>query len=84
MSYQIIHPLGNIVHDAIHDIESFFWLLIHIMLTRNDPEGSCRYISVVLESVLEQYFYGNPGMLSSEKRRLFLLSKTYEDAQAEL
>ncbi|KIJ38846.1 hypothetical protein M422DRAFT_258493 [Sphaerobolus stellatus SS14] len=84
MSYQIIDPLGNVAHDAIHDIESFFWLLIHIMLTRNGPGGSRRDISVALAGVLDLYFHGDPGTLSRKKGGLFLFSKKYEDAQAEL
>ncbi|KIJ42453.1 hypothetical protein M422DRAFT_780039 [Sphaerobolus stellatus SS14] len=84
MSYQIIDPNGKVAHDAIHDIESFFWLLIHIMLTRNGPGGSRRDISVALERVLNQYFHADPSTLTIMKGGLFLFSEKYEDAQAEL
>lgn len=30
-------PKTSVFHDAIHDIESFFWVLIHICLTRSGP-----------------------------------------------
>src|SRR5258708_19796751 len=31
------HP--HVFHDAVHDLESFFWVLVHICLTRNGPGG---------------------------------------------
>src|ERR1700684_2514021 len=29
-------------HNAIHDLESFFWVLVYICLTRNGPGGKRR------------------------------------------
>jgi hypothetical protein len=29
----------DVFHDAIHDLESFFWVLIHICITRQGPGG---------------------------------------------
>jgi hypothetical protein len=31
-----------VFHDAVHDIESFFWVLVHICLTRKGPGGVLR------------------------------------------
>ena len=33
------HPIPGVFHDAVHDLESFFWVLIHICLTRKGPGG---------------------------------------------
>ena len=30
---------GHVYHDAVHDLESFFWVLVHICLTRKGPGG---------------------------------------------
>ena len=32
----------NFTHNAIHDMESFFWVLVYICLTRNGPGGKRR------------------------------------------
>ena len=29
----------KVFHDAVHDLESFFWVLLHICITRNGPGG---------------------------------------------
>jgi hypothetical protein len=29
----------NVFHDAVHDLESFFWVLVHICMTRQGPGG---------------------------------------------
>ena len=29
----------TVYHDAVHDLESFFWVLVHICLTRQGPGG---------------------------------------------
>ena len=33
------HGHHNVFHDAVHDLESFFWVLVHICLTRQGPGG---------------------------------------------
>ncbi|GLB35546.1 hypothetical protein LshimejAT787_0211110 [Lyophyllum shimeji] len=33
---------GPVNHDAVHDLESFFWVLVHICMTRNGPGGGRR------------------------------------------
>jgi hypothetical protein len=32
----------DVFHDAVHDLESFFWVLIHICITRQGPGGARR------------------------------------------
>ncbi|CDO77532.1 hypothetical protein BN946_scf184912.g31 [Trametes cinnabarina] len=36
-----LHP-SVVVHDVIHDIESFFWVLLHLCMTRSGPGGARR------------------------------------------
>jgi hypothetical protein len=45
---------GTVFHDAVHDIESFFWVLVHICITQQGPGG-------VLRGELEQRNRENEG-----------------------
>lgn len=36
------HITGKAVHDSIHDMKSFFWVLLYLCLTRDGPGGSRR------------------------------------------
>jgi len=38
-SQRYFHDRGHVFHDAVHDLESFFWVLVHICLTRRGPGG---------------------------------------------
>jgi hypothetical protein len=37
-----LRPSGPIAHSAIHDLESFFWVLLYLCLTRDGPGGGRR------------------------------------------
>lgn len=39
---EALRSLGQIVHSAIHDLESFFWVLLYLCLTRDGPGGGRR------------------------------------------
>ncbi|KAK0200518.1 hypothetical protein DFS33DRAFT_1397272 [Desarmillaria ectypa] len=43
ISHKILDKAVNVVHVAIHDMESFFWVVIYICLTRAGPGGSLRH-----------------------------------------
>jgi len=77
MSHQIIDPsLANaespVVHDAIHDIESFFWVMIYMALTRAGPGVKNTSTSQPLHHLLSSYFNsGYPEGLAFNKSQLF-------------
>ncbi|KAK0438872.1 uncharacterized protein EV420DRAFT_1279836 [Desarmillaria tabescens] len=43
ISHKILDKAVNVVHVAIHDMESFFWVVIYICLTRAGPGGPLRH-----------------------------------------
>jgi hypothetical protein len=67
-------------HDAIHDMESFFWVLVYIALTRESPGGKrrrelerCDHSDHFLLEVIGRYFDGYPEVLRVHKQKLFTL-----------
>ena len=66
-------------HDAVHDIESFFWVLIHLALTRGSPGGKRRQElerddengDDPLHQVIGRYFDCSQEILKAEKQKLF-------------
>ncbi|KIJ42356.1 hypothetical protein M422DRAFT_31327 [Sphaerobolus stellatus SS14] len=69
MSHQIIS--GKAAHDAIHDIESFWWILIHLALTREGPGKRREERSAELDIVIEEYFDGSVSQLTKAKTGIF-------------
>ncbi|KAF8518112.1 hypothetical protein BU17DRAFT_48989 [Hysterangium stoloniferum] len=66
------------VHDAVHDMESFLWVIIYLALTRQSPGGSRRQEleagdrrGAVLREVIARFFDYPPDTLQIEKQRLF-------------
>ncbi|KIJ53842.1 hypothetical protein M422DRAFT_25586 [Sphaerobolus stellatus SS14] len=70
MSHEI---LGGKVdsHDAIHDIESFLWVLIHLALTREGPGKRRQERSAAVDGVIVQYFDGSFVDLMPAKTNIF-------------
>ncbi|KAA1475872.1 hypothetical protein DENSPDRAFT_853289 [Dentipellis sp. KUC8613] len=70
-------PMPGIKHDAIHDLESFFWVLCWICLTREGPGRSretwsdspaqTNAMKAVIKDVYEK---GDPAALANEKLKL--------------
>ncbi|KIJ31993.1 hypothetical protein M422DRAFT_783649 [Sphaerobolus stellatus SS14] len=85
MSHAIIKPQPD-PHEAIHDIESFWWILVHLAMTRAGPGGLRRLITkppetdedLIISQQIYNYFDGPPGTLSASKAAVF--SVGYEKA----
>ena len=45
----------HVFHDAVHDLESFFWVLVHICITRQGPGGVRREELVRKDQEDEEY-----------------------------
>ncbi|KIJ53542.1 hypothetical protein M422DRAFT_241777 [Sphaerobolus stellatus SS14] len=70
MNHEIIS--GNPApHDAIHDIESFWWILVHLALTREGPGKRREEHSVALNDIIEEYSDGSILHLRDAKRATF-------------
>jgi hypothetical protein len=76
MSHEIVRTPSK-PHDAIHDLESFWWIIVHPALTRAGL-GQRRTIqsedseeSKELEAKLYSYFDADPSTLSSSKIQVF-------------
>lgn len=73
-----------VFHDAIYDIESFFWVVIHICLTRSGP-GQCREELTgdsedhkALHFLIYCFFDGPPTVLGPNKHLLFAWPDDFE------
>ncbi|KAF8882633.1 hypothetical protein CPB85DRAFT_1397149 [Mucidula mucida] len=68
--------------DAIHDIESFLWILVHICLTRSGPSGARRAELTehgnVLRKVVYRVFNSDNATLALNKHRLFAIPSDFE------
>jgi len=63
----------SVFHDAVHDLESFFWVLIHMCITRRGPGGVRReeleqknQEGIRRRTFLFQYRYGHDGREQKE------------------
>ncbi|KAF8998468.1 hypothetical protein BDZ89DRAFT_1083195 [Hymenopellis radicata] len=72
-------------HDAIHDIESFLWILVNICLTRSGPRGARRTELTetdpghdMLRRVVYYVFDSDEPDLIKNKRRLFAEPSAFE------
>ncbi|KIJ56155.1 hypothetical protein M422DRAFT_239363 [Sphaerobolus stellatus SS14] len=81
MSHEIIQDQPA-THHAIHDIESFWWIVIHIALTRAGPGKWREGRSDDLDLVIQRYFDGSLKQLTDNKCKIF--QRSYKDAQEEL
>src|SRR6266498_586206 len=78
----------NVFHDAVHDLESFLWVLIHICITRQAPGGVRReeleqknqareeYNS--LRRVVHCFFDSDMDMMATNKREIFKHPSEFE------
>ncbi|KIJ30967.1 hypothetical protein M422DRAFT_267487 [Sphaerobolus stellatus SS14] len=79
MSHQIIleDPLS---HDGIHDLESFWWILVHTVLTSAGPGKWREDRSKSLDLLIAGYFDGPHLIMAQCKWRIFArLGKDPED-----
>jgi len=78
----------DVFHDAIHDLESFFWVLIHICITRQGPGGVRREELEQENEVNEAYnglrrviyylFDSDMATMAANKARLFTHPAEFE------
>ncbi|TRM59825.1 hypothetical protein BD626DRAFT_143997 [Schizophyllum amplum] len=84
----------SVLHDAIHDTESFFWVLLYLCITRSGPGGDRRKdlssdIAEIpdatkrestehMRRVVHCLFDGDTGTLAYNKKRLFEEGDTFE------
>ncbi|KAF8889477.1 hypothetical protein CPB85DRAFT_275757 [Mucidula mucida] len=76
---------SDLFHDAVHDMESFFWVLIHICLTRSGPDAQQR---VELDGdnkdhqqlcfIVHCFFSCTENDLAFNKRKLFKAPDDFE------
>ena len=69
-------------HDAVHDLESFFWVLVHICITRQGPGGVRRQELEqknqdkeeyrALRRVVHCFFDSDMGTMAANKREVFV------------
>ncbi|TRM67376.1 hypothetical protein BD626DRAFT_395870 [Schizophyllum amplum] len=92
--WQSNKPKRSVLHDAIHDIESFFWVLLYLCITRSGPGGDRREdldsdIAQVpevkerermehLRRVVHCFFDGDTPTLAKNKKMLFEEGVTFE------
>ena len=72
----------TVFHDAVHDLESFFWVLVHICITRQGPGGVRREELEQKNQEKEEYnalrrvvhclFDSDMNMMAANKKELFL------------
>ncbi|KAI0329143.1 hypothetical protein GY45DRAFT_916885 [Cubamyces sp. BRFM 1775] len=82
-----------VVHDAIHDMESFFWVLLYLCITRAGPGGECRKDMICklneipeeqqgqveeLRDLVHCLFDGDMTNLASTKKDLFEQPQNFE------
>ena len=70
MSHEIISG-DSIEHDAVHDMESFWWIIVHLALTRNGPAGKRPDIP----NSVHHLFDGPESVLRVGKSSLFSLKE---------
>ncbi|KAF8919368.1 hypothetical protein CPB85DRAFT_1429982 [Mucidula mucida] len=75
----------DLFHDAVHDMESFFWVLIHICLTRSGPDAQQRAEldgdnkdHQQLRFIVHCFFSCNEDDLAFNKRKLFKAPDDFE------
>ena len=78
----------TVFHDAVHDLESFFWVLVHICLTRQGPGGVRReeleqknqekeeYNG--LRRVIHCFFDSTMDTMAANKRAIFKHSSEFD------
>ncbi|KAH9891353.1 hypothetical protein C8Q73DRAFT_782828 [Cubamyces lactineus] len=86
-------PPSNVVHDAIHDMESLFWVLLFLCITRAGPGGERRedFVGELtdfpnvrqdqvarLRNVVRNLFDGDMATIASYKELLFLNPENFE------
>ncbi|KIJ25025.1 hypothetical protein M422DRAFT_274100 [Sphaerobolus stellatus SS14] len=69
--YESSNISDKAVHDAIHNIESFWWIFIHLALTREGPSKRLEARSTDLDRVVEEYFDGSVSQLTKAKTGAF-------------
>jgi len=72
----------TVFHDAVHDLESFFWVLVHICITRQGPGGVRREELEqknqekeeynALRRVVHCFFDSDMDMMIANKKELFM------------
>ncbi|KAG6907584.1 hypothetical protein DXG01_008341 [Tephrocybe rancida] len=92
--YTILTPPGlktppPFVHEVIHDMESFLWVLVHICMTRNGPgigmrrpelDKNSESFSLDLQDAIVSYFDGGETKLIDTKSYLLRIPETFESA----
>ena len=86
-------PPSKVVHDAIHDMESLFWVLLFLCITRAGPGGERRedFVGELtdfpnvrqdqvarLRNVVRNLFDGDMATIASYKELLFLNPENFE------
>ncbi|ETW77007.1 hypothetical protein HETIRDRAFT_460499 [Heterobasidion irregulare TC 32-1] len=51
---EALRSTGRVVHSVIHDLESFFWVLLYLCLTRDGPGGGRRIELSINEPLTEE------------------------------
>ncbi len=79
-------PGLDLFHDALHDIESFFWVLVHICITRSGPDAQRRAElegdgkdHPELHLVVYCLFDGDQNVLAFNKKKLFRAPDDFEN-----
>ncbi|KAL1742625.1 hypothetical protein HDZ31DRAFT_42849 [Schizophyllum fasciatum] len=80
-----------VVHDALHDMESFFWVLLYLCITRSGPGNQRRSKlfgdieaqpdpdqAAELQATVHAYFDGSWEEIARSKRELFENSECFE------
>ncbi|KAF9000920.1 hypothetical protein BDZ89DRAFT_1147122 [Hymenopellis radicata] len=84
LSRERYYPSPDLFHDAVHDIESFFWVLIHICLTRSGPNAQRRAElddskdHPQLHLVVYCFFDGDQDLLAFNKKKLLKTPDDFE------
>ncbi|KAI0329144.1 hypothetical protein GY45DRAFT_1418167 [Cubamyces sp. BRFM 1775] len=83
-----------VVHDAIHDMESFFWVLLYLCITRAGPGGErrndliCKLDEIPVEQKMQVaplhdlvhcLFDGDMAKIASHKKDLFEQPQNFEE-----
>ncbi|KAI0653800.1 hypothetical protein C8Q70DRAFT_937459 [Cubamyces menziesii] len=87
-------PTSSVVHDAIHDMESFFWVLLFFCITRGGPgggrrkelEGELDTVPAQVRDEVQQIrrinhclFGGDMETIACNKAELFLHPEDFEE-----
>src|SRR5260221_3122532 len=78
----------KVFHDAVHDLESFFWVLVHICITRQGPGGVLREELEQENEAKEEYeglrrvvhffFDSDMGTMAANKSEIFTHPNHFE------